>query len=140
MLTRHHWVDIFILRRQGPDGQKDSMMNSTATCSTLRGRGFVRLYLARESPYDENKQPYHTGSVAARVNKDRDEHRAPGRRCQVCYWCIIEDSLKGQHHRRYMGRKDRGVKYATGATPKIRGRDITIGIWNTRTPRAAWKL
>ena len=34
-----------------------------------------------------------------------------------------------------------GVKYATGASSKIRGRDdITIGTWNTRTLRAAGKL
>ena len=31
--------------------------------------------------------PY--GSVAAQVNKDRAFRRTPGRRCQVCYWCII---------------------------------------------------
>ena len=37
--------------------------------------------------------------------------------------------------------QDGGVKYATGASSKIRGRDnITIGIWNTRTLRAAGKL
>ena len=36
---------------------------------------------------------------------------------------------------------DRGVKYATGASSKIHGRDnITIGTWNTRTLRAAGKL
>ena len=37
--------------------------------------------------------------------------------------------------------QDRGVKYATGASSKIRRRDnITIGTWNTRTLRAARKL
>ena len=37
--------------------------------------------------------------------------------------------------------QDRGVKYATGASSKIHGRDnITIGTWNTRTLRAAEKL
>ena len=37
--------------------------------------------------------------------------------------------------------QDRGVKYATGASSKIRGRDnITIGTWNTRTLRPAGKL
>ena len=37
--------------------------------------------------------------------------------------------------------QDRGVKYATGASSKIQGRDnITIGTWNTRTLRAAGKL
>ena len=37
--------------------------------------------------------------------------------------------------------QDGGVKYATGASSKIHGRDnITIGIWNTRTLRAAGKL
>ena len=36
--------------------------------------------------------------------------------------------------------QDGGVKCATGASSKIRGRDITIGTWNTRTLRAAGKL
>ena len=37
--------------------------------------------------------------------------------------------------------QDGGVKYATNASSKIRGRDnITIGTWNTRTLRAAGKL
>ena len=37
--------------------------------------------------------------------------------------------------------EDGGVKYATGVSSKIRGRDnITIGTWNTRTTRAAGKL
>ena len=62
MSTRHHWADIFIVRRQGPDGRKGSTMNSTATCSTWRGMGSVTLYLPRDSPCHENKQPYHTGA------------------------------------------------------------------------------
>ena len=37
--------------------------------------------------------------------------------------------------------QDGGVKYATGASSKIHGRDnITIGAWNTRILRAAGKL
>ena len=73
--------------------------------------GSTRLYFAQDSPCDDNTQPYHTGSVAFRVNKDHAF-------CQ-----------------------DGGVKYATGASSKIRGRDIiTIGTWNTRTLRAAGKL
>ena len=37
--------------------------------------------------------------------------------------------------------QDGGVKYATGASWRICGRDnITIGTWNTRTLRAAGKL
>ena len=102
-----------MVRRLLPGGRKGSMANSTATCSTWRGMGSVRLYLARDSPCNENSQPYHTGSVAARVNKDRAFRRTPGRRCQVCYWCIIKDSWE---------------------------RQITIGTWNTRTLRAAGKL
>ena len=75
--------------------------------------GSVRLYFARDSPLDENKQPYYTGSVAARVNKDRT----------------------------FAVHQDGGVKYATGAPSKIRGRDnITMGTRNTRTLRAAGKL
>ena len=46
----------------GPDGWKGSTINSTATCLTWRGMGSVRLYLAHDSPYVENKQPYHTKS------------------------------------------------------------------------------
>ena len=56
----HHWVDIFIARRKEPNGQRGSTMNSAATCSTWRGIGFVRLYAACDSPYDENKQPQDT--------------------------------------------------------------------------------
>ena len=85
-------------------------MNSTATCSTLRRMGSVRLYFARDSPCDEDSKPYHTGLVAARVNKDRAFRRTSGRRCQVCYWCIIKDSWKRQHH-------------------------LYVGTWNTRTLR-----
>ena len=36
--------------------------------------------------------------------------------------------------------QDGGVKCATGASSKIRGDNITIGTWNTRTLRPAWKL
>ena len=85
---------------------EDSTMNLTATCSAWRGMGSVRLYLARDSPYYENKQPYHTGSVAARVIKDRAFRRTLGRRCQVCYWCIIEDSWKRQHRPWHVEHKD----------------------------------
>ena len=75
--------------------------------------GSVRLYFAQDSPCDDNTQPYHTGSVAARVTKDHDFRL---------------------HH-------DVGVKYVTCASSEIRGRDnITIGTWNTRTLRAAGKL
>ena len=45
--TRHHWADIFIVRRQGPDGRKDSTMNSTATCSTWRGMGLSLIHIWR---------------------------------------------------------------------------------------------
>ena len=47
--TWHYWVDIFIVQRKVPDGQKGSTMNSTATCSTWRGMGFFRLYFANDS-------------------------------------------------------------------------------------------
>ena len=83
-------------------------MNSTATCATWREMGSVRLYLTYDSPYDEIKQPYHTGSVATRVKR-------------------TVPSAVHQHG---------GIKYATGASSKIRERDnITIGTWNTRTLR-----
>ena len=105
MSTRHHWADIYIVRRQGPDGRKGST-NSTATCSTWRGMGSARLYFAQDSPCDDNTQPYHTGSVAVRVNKDRAFRRTLGRRCQVCCWCIIENPRKRKHHHRHLEHKD----------------------------------
>ena len=101
----------FVVQRQGPDGRKGPM-NSTATYSTWRGMGSARLYFAQDSPCDDNSQPYHTGLVATLVKKDRAFRRTPGRRCPVCYWCIIEDSRKR----------------------------FTIGTWKTRTLRAAGKL
>ena len=65
-----------------------------------------QVVFAQDSPCDDNTQPYHTGSVAARVNKDRAFRRTPGWRCQVCYWCIIEDTRKRQHHHRHLEHKD----------------------------------
>ena len=32
--------------------------------------------------------------------------RTPGRRCQVCYWCIIKDLRKRQHHHQHLEHKD----------------------------------
>ena len=80
--------------------------HSTVTCSTWRGMDSVRLYFVRDTPYDENKQPYQTGSVAARVNNDRAFRRRPGRRCQVRCWCIIKDSWKRQHHHGHLEYKN----------------------------------
>ena len=40
--------------------------------------GSARLYFARNLPCDENKQPYHTGSVAAReriMTDDLEDHK-----------------------------------------------------------------
>ena len=51
------------------------------------------------------KTSNHTGSVTSRVKKDRAFRRTPGRRCQVCYCSIIEDSLK-RHHQKHIKRKD----------------------------------
>ena len=88
-------------------------MNLTATCSTWTGVGSIRLFFAQDSPCDENKQPYYTGSVAAWVNKT-----AP-----------------------YAVHQDGGIKCAAGASSTIRGRDnIKIGTRNTMTLRAAGKL
>ena len=105
---RYHWSDIYIVRRQWPDKRKGCTINSMASCSTWRGMGSVRLYFAQDSPYDDNIQPYHTGSVAAQVNKDRAFRSTPGRRCQECYWCIIDDSRKKQHHCRHL--EDKATK------------------------------
>ena len=44
-----------VVRGLGPDGQKGSMTISTATCSSWRGVGFVRLYLAVVSPWHDTK-------------------------------------------------------------------------------------
>ena len=89
-------------------------MTSTVTCLTWRGMGSTRLYLALDSPCDENQQPYHTGSGRP---QDQQGPRFPPIHL------------------------DGGAKHATGASSKIRGRDkIIISTWNTGTLRAAGKL
>ena len=90
------------------------MMNSTAMCVTWRGMGSVKMFFSHDSPCDENKHNH-----------------------------TIPDWLPPRSRRtaRSAVHQDRGVKYAPGASSKIRGRDnITIGIWNTRTLRVAGKL
>ena len=37
--------------------------------------------------------------------------RTPRRRCQVCYWCIVKDSWKRQHHHRHKKRKDQELTH-----------------------------
>ena len=72
--------------------------------------GSVRLYLARGSPYDENKQPYHTD-------------QSPSGSTRTAPSAVHQDG---------------GVEYATRASSKIRGRDnIATDTRNTRTLRAA---
>ena len=133
MSTRHHWADIFIVRRKGPDGQKGSTMNSTATCSTWRRMGSVRLYFAHDPPCDENKQPCHTRSVATWVNKDHAFRRKLGGRCQVCYWSIIKDSWKRQHHHRHMEHKD------TKSCRETSGTNTWNGQVQMEHPLTLWK-
>ena len=75
--------------------------------------GSVMLYRARASPYDENKQSY-------------PMDRSPPESTRTTPSAAPQEG---------------GVKYATGASSKIRGRDnITTGTRNTRTLRAAGKL
>ena len=89
------------------------MMNSMATCSTWRGMGSVRLYLPV------------THHVMKTSNQTIPDRSPPG---------PTRTAPSAVH-------QDGGVKYATGASSKIRGRDnITIGTRNTRTLRAAGKL
>ena len=38
------------------------------------------------------------------------------RRCQVCYWCTIEDSRKRQHHHRHLEHKDTNSYRETSGT------------------------
>ena len=95
------------------NGRKGSTMSSTVTCSTWRGMGPVRLYLARDSPNDET------------CNRTI-LHQSPPRLTRTAPSAVHQDG---------------GVKYTTCASSKIRGRDnITIGTRNTRTLRAAGKL
>ena len=94
----------------------------------LERDGLRHVVLAQDSPCDNNTQPYHTGSVAARVNKDRFLRRTPGRRCQVCYWCIIEDSRK-KHHHRHLEHKD------TNSCREISGTNTRNGLVQMEHPR-----
>ena len=91
--------------------------------------GSVRLYFAKDSPCDDNTQPYHTRLVTARVNKDRAFHRTPGRRCQVCYWCIIEDSRKRQHHHRHLEHKSTKSCRETSGTNTRNGQLQMEHLW-----------
>ena len=78
-----------------------------------RGMDSVRLYLAHDSPYNETS------------NRTIPDRSPPGS-SRTAPSAVYQDG---------------GVKYATGASSKIRGRDnITVGTWNTRTLRAARKL
>ena len=88
-----------------------------------------QVVLAQDSPCDDNTQPYHTGSVTARVNKDRAFQRTPGRRCQVCYWCIIEDSRKRQHHHRHLEHKDSKSCRETSGTNTRNGQVQMEHLW-----------
>ena len=72
----------------------------------LNGHVFDLERDAQDSPCDDNTQPNLTRSVTAQVNKDHAFRHTPGRTCQVCYWCIIEDSWKRQHHQGHMECKD----------------------------------
>ena len=75
--------------------------------------GSVRLYFARDSPCEDNKQP----SIP---------NRSPLESTRTAPSAVHQDL---------------GVKYATGASSKSTGRDnITIGTWNTGTLRATGKL
>ena len=74
-------------------------MNSTATCSTWRGMGSVRLYFARHSPCDDNKQPYTRMEVSSMLY-------------------IIEDSRKRQHHHRHLEHQDTKICRETAGTNK----------------------
>ena len=106
-----------------------SMMNTTATCLTWKGTGSVMLYFASDSPCDGNKQLYHTRTVAVRVNKDHTFQHTPGQRCQVCYWCIIKDLWKRQHHYRHMKHKDTKSCRETPETNSRNGQVQMVHPW-----------
>ena len=89
--VRHHWAFIFTVRRQGPDGRKVFTMNSTATCSTGRGMGSVRLYLAHDLSYDENKQPYRIGHLPGQ----KGQRFPPYTRTEVSSMLLV-------HHRKFV--------------------------------------
>ena len=76
-----------------------------------------------------SNQPYHTGSVAARVNKDRAFRRTLGRRCQVCYWSIIKDSWKRHHHRHNEHKETKSCKEWSGTDWK----SLNSVKWDGRT-------
>ena len=75
--------------------------------------GSVRMYLARDSLHDRNS------------NHTIPDRSPPG---------STRTAPSAVH-------QDGGVKYATGTSSKICGRDnITLGTWNTKTLRATGKL
>ena len=58
-----------VVRRQGPDGRKASTMNSTATFSTWRGMGSVRLYFGNHTIPDRSP-PGSTRTAPSAVHHD----------------------------------------------------------------------
>ena len=68
-VSRHHWADIFIVRRQGPDGRKGST-NSTATCSTWRGMGSRHKTHLGHKVFFSGKEDKHEHGVGFLVHKD----------------------------------------------------------------------
>ena len=91
--------------------------------------GLRQVVLAQDSPCNDNTQPYHTGSVTARVNKDRTFCRTPGRRSQVCYWCIIEGSRKRQHHHLHLEHKDSKSCREISGTNTRNGQVRMVHLW-----------
>ena len=123
-----HWTDSIPLLFNGGRGRGEQIPSPF----TWRGMGSARLYFAQDSPCDDNIQPYHTGSVAAWINKDCAFHWTPGRRCQMCYWCIIEDSRKRQHHHRHLEHKD------TKSRRETSGHDTRNGQVQMEHPWTLW--
>ena len=113
MSTRHHFADIFIVRRKGPDGRKGSTMNSTA--SVPPGEGWAPSGCTLPMTHHVMKTSNHT---------------------------IPDRSLSGSTRTAPSAvQQDEGVKHVIGASSKIRGRDnITVDTWNTMTLNAAEKL
>ena len=101
--------------------------------SAWRRMGSVRLYLVLESPWGENQQPYHTGSVAARLNNARAFRRTTARSFQALYWCVIKDSLKRQHHHWHREDKDTKSCWETPETNTQNGQlqiEHSWTLWN----------
>ena len=81
----------------------------------LERDGLRQVVLCPRPPCDDNTQPYHTGSVAARVNKDRAFAVHPDG-CVKYASGTLSKVLRKRHHHRHLEHNDTKSCWETSGT------------------------